>query len=166
MNKNLVICIMVVLFLSIGCRNTYYLQPTSTCQPLSAFDTLVISPFNGDAAFVEEDQYKSFPHKIATATTEQLKDQIEDSHMFSKVIQSSDCIDRAIRIDGKIYSLIHNRRSFNVIVRGQIINCQTGNSLLKFNIENNNSQSSKLPHEIAEELTNAIKARLICEKPK
>ncbi|MFA4918672.1 MAG: hypothetical protein WC581_05400 [Thermodesulfovibrionales bacterium] len=166
MNKNLVICIMVVLFLSIGCRNTYYLKPTSTCQPLSAFDTLVISPFNGDAAFVEEEQYRLLPHQIAVATTEQLKDQIEDSHMFSKVIQSSDCVDRAIRIDGKIYSLSHKRRSFNVFSRGQIINCQTGESLLKFNIENNNSESSKLPYEIAEELTNAIKARLICEKPK
>jgi len=157
---------MVVLFLSIGCHNTFYLRPTSTCQPLSAFDTLVISPFNGDAAFVEEEQYRLLPHQIAVATTEQLKDQIEDSHMFSKVIQSSDCVDRAIRIDGKIYILSHKRRSFNVFSRGQIINCQTGESLYKFDKENNNSESSKLPHEIAEDLTGGIKERLTCEKPK
>jgi hypothetical protein len=165
MKKNLLICSMVMLFLSIGCTNTY-LKPTSTCQPLSAFDTLVISPFNGDAAFVEEGQYRGLPHDIAVATTERLKDQIENSHMFRKVIQSSDCADRAIKIDGKIYSLI-NHRGFHAGVRGQIINCQTGESLYKFdNDDESDSESFKLPIQIAEKLTDGIKAKLICVKPK
>ena len=157
---------MVVLFLGIGCTNMY-LRPTSTCQPLSAFDTLVIAPFNGDSAFVEEGQYRGLPHDIAVATTDRLKDQIEISHIFSKVIQSSDCADRAIKIDGKIYSLIHNRRSFHVGIRGQIINCQTGESLYKFdNDDESDSESFKLPSQIAEKLTDGIKAKLICVKPK
>jgi len=155
-----------MLFLSYGCTNTY-LKPTSTCQPLSAFNTLVISPFTGDKAFVEEEQYRSFPHDIVIAITEQLKDQMEDSHMFNKVIQSSDCSDRAIKIDGKIYSLIHHRRSFHIGIRGQLINCQTGESLYKFdNDDEQDSEIIKLPGQIAGKLINGIKAKLICEQPK
>jgi hypothetical protein len=126
----------------------------------------VISPFNGDAALVEEGQYRGLPHDIAVATTERLKDQIENSHIFSKVIQSSDCADRAIKIDGKIYSLIHHRRAFHVGVRGHIINCQNGETLYKYDADEQDSKSITLPGQIAEELTNGIKARLICGQSK
>jgi hypothetical protein len=167
MNKNLLICIIGLLFFSVGCMSTNtYLQPTSACKPLSAFDTLVISPFNGDAAFVEEDRYRGIPHDIAVATTDELKDLAEDGHLFRKVIQSSDCPKHAVKIDGKIYSLIHHR-GFHAGVRGQIINCQTGETLYKFNNDDEqDSDSYKLPRQIAEKLTDGIKAKLTCGNQK
>jgi hypothetical protein len=166
MKKNVLISIIIALFFSIGCvsYNTY-LKPTSTCQPLSAFNTLVISPFNGDAAFVEEDQYRAIPHDIAVATTDELKELVENSHLFSKVILSSDCPKHAIKIEGKIYRLIHHR-GFHAGVRGQIVNCQTGESLYKFdNDDEQDEDSYKLPGQIAEKLTDGIKAKLTCGKP-
>jgi len=164
MNRHVLICIgLVVLLLNNGCINTY-LRPTTTCKPLSTFDTLVISPFNGDAAFVEEDRYKGIPHDIAVATTEELKDQVENSHMFRKVIQSSECVKHAVKIDGKIYSLIHHR-GFHAGIRGQLINCETGESLYKFNNDDEqDSESYKLPSQIAEKLTEGMRAKLKCDK--
>lgn len=163
MEKNLLICITVVLFLGTGCVNTY-LKPTSTCQPLSAFDTLVISPFNGDAAIVEEERYRGIPHDIALETTEDLKDEVENNHLFRKVIESSACAKHAIKIDGKIYRLIHHR-GFHAGVRGQIIDCQTGESIYKFNNDDEQDDDSyKLPSQIAVKLTDGIKAKLSCAK--
>jgi hypothetical protein len=164
MKKNLRICTVIALMLSIGCANKY-LKPTSTCQPLSVFEKIVIAPISGDNAFVEEEQYKGLPRDIAAANTEQLKEQIEDSQMFKEVIQSPDCVDGAIKIDGKIYSLIHHR-GFHVGIRGQIINCRTGERLYKFdNDDEQDSKSIKIPRQIAEDLTKGIRAKLKCEKP-
>ena len=164
MKKNISICIVTIFLLCGGCTNRY-LKPTSICQPLSTFDTIVIAPINSDSAFVEEEQYRQLPHNIALAITDNLKDQLEDNHIFSKVIQSSDCVDHAIKIDGKIYSLIHHRRSFHVGIRGQIINCQNGESLYKFdNNDEQDSESVKLPSQIAGKLVAGIKAKLTCEK--
>jgi hypothetical protein len=152
MNERILLCITTLLLLLVGCADRY-LKPISTCQPLSAFDTIIITPFNGDSAFIEEAQYGHLPPRIALATTERLKDQLEDSHMFRNVIQSSDCTDHAIKIDGKIYSLTHHRRSFHIGIRGQIINCQNGDGLYKYdNDDEQDSEIVKLPGQIAGKL--------------
>ncbi len=164
MKKNILICIITTIFLCGGCTDKY-LKPTSICKPLSAYDTIVIAPFDGDSSFVEELQYGHLPKEIARATTERLKDTIEDNHIFRSVIQSSDCVDHAIKIDGKIYSLTHYRRSFHVGIRGQITDCQNGERLYIFdNDDEQDSEIVKLPGQIAGKLVAGIKAKLICEK--
>lgn len=164
MNKNITICIVTVFLLFVGCTNiNKTLRPTSVCQPLSAFDTIIIAPINGDSALVEEEQYRHLPRDIALATTNSLKDQIEDAHIFKKVKQSSDCADHAIKIDAKIYSLIHHRRSFHVGIRGQILNCLTGESIYKFDSDDEqDSEIIKLPGQIADKLVDGIKTKLTC----
>lgn len=163
MGKLFSIFITALMFLNSGCKNVY-LKPTSTCIPLSSFDTLVISPFNIDSAFVEETQYKGIPHEIAIATVEQFKDYIEEYKMFRKTIISSDCADQAIKIDWKINSLIHNGGSFHVFFSGKIINCQTGETLYKFDREDINSISFRLSHQIADDLSTYMKAIMKCSK--
>jgi hypothetical protein len=87
--------------------------------------------------------------------------------MFSKVIQSSECADHAVKIDGKIYRLIHNRGTFHFGIRGKIIDCQNGKSLYQFDSDDeSDSESFQLPPKIAERLTDGIKEKLICDKPK
>jgi hypothetical protein len=160
------ICTIAMLILCTGCTNTY-LKPTTTCRPLSTFDAIIIVPINGDSAFVEEDRYRSLPHDLAIAITDQLKDQIENGHMFSRVLQSLECSGNAIKVDGKIYSLIHNRRQYHIGIRGQVINCKNGEILYKYdNDDEQDSEIIKLPRQIAERITNGIRAKLICETPK
>jgi len=166
MNKHTLICITASLLLCVGCASMD-LKPTSSCQPLSAFTTIVISPFNADNALVEEDKYKDLPRKIAAASTDRLKDQLEDNHVFGKVLVSTECADHAIKIDGKIYSLIHHKRSYHVDIGGQVINCQTGEVMYKYrNSDEQDSESIILPDQIAGKLMNGIKDKLICEQPK
>jgi hypothetical protein len=140
--------------LNIGCIDKD-LKPIPKCQPLSAFNTLMIAPFNGDAALVEEEKYKGLPHDFAAETTKLLKEKIEESHLFNKVIQSPDCAENAIKIDGMIYSLDHSKGTFYVGNCGQIINCQNGEVLYKFDNWDDilDSNSSRLPRQIADELT-------------
>jgi len=154
------ICIIVVMFLNTGCSNS-----NSACKPPGVFDTLVISPFNGDATWVEEVKYERLPHGIAVKTTEQLIKLLEDSKMFSKVIQSSDCVDRAVKIDGKINSLIHKKGNFTVKASGKFINCQTGDIIDYFENSNSDSKSDKLPNKIAEEVADDF-IKMMCVKPK
>ncbi|HEX9021057.1 MAG TPA: hypothetical protein VF903_07335 [Nitrospirota bacterium] len=167
MTKNTLIFFAAVLFLCFGCVGSYnsYLKPTAGCQPLSAFDTIIIAPFNGDAALVEEEKYEHLPREVARAASEQLKINIEEDHLFKKVLQSSNCADHAVKIDGSIYSLIHSRRTFHLGVRGQVVNCQTGESLYRF--DNDDEQDSDiviLPRQIAEKISEGIRAKLKCEK--
>lgn len=165
MKKNLLVFIATVLFLGTACANKY-LKPTSAmCQPLSNFKKIVISPVSSEKAFVEEERYKVLPSEFAIATTEQLKIQIEDSQIFGEVIQSPDCVDDAIKIDSRIFSLIHHR-GFHVGIRGQLIDCNTGQRLYVFeNDDENDSESIKIPRQIAKNLTEGIRAKLICVKP-
>jgi len=165
MKRNLLICTIAVLFLDIGCAARYLKSTSPVCQPLSAFDTIVISPVDSSKVFIEEDQYRGLAPNIAVATTEQLKDQIEDSQMFSRVIQSLDCADGAIKVESKMFSLSHHR-GFHVGIRGQIVNCRTGERLYKFEYDDeSDSEAIKIPRQIAEKLTRGIRAKLICVKP-
>src|SRR5260370_41968717 len=99
--------IALVSVLIFGCVHLR-LTPTSTCQPLSGFDKLVIYQFDGGAAFVEEEQYRRIPQFIAADTPEKLRDQIEARHLFKTVVLASDCSGHAIKVDGKLYRLIHH----------------------------------------------------------
>jgi hypothetical protein len=164
MKTNISICIIAILFLCGGCASSAkYLQPTSVCKPLSAFDTIVIAPFDSESTFVEESQYKHLPNAVALASTDKLKDQIQDNRIFSKVIKSSDCVDRAIKIDVKFNNLIHRKREFNLEYSGQIINCQNGERLYTFNSREWADESMRLPGLIVRALVNGIKAKLTCE---
>lgn len=161
-----IISIAVLLFYT-GCVSAYnsYLKPAAGCQPLSAFDTIVIAPFSGEGALVEEEKYEHLPREVARTTSEQLKVYLEEDHLFKKVIQSSNCADHAIKIDGKIYSLIHSRRTFHLGVRGQVINCQNGETLYRY--DNDDEQDSDiiiLPRQIAAKLTEGIKGKMKCGK--
>lgn len=161
MKKSILICIFTLLVFGNGCAGRY-LSPISTCKPLSAFNTIVIAPFEGDSAFVEESKYKQLPHDIARAVTERLKEQLEFNYIFPKVIQSSVCVDQAIKIEGKIYRVDHQKRTFHAGVRGRIINCQNNIPLYLFDHDEEEFESSKLPGQIADKLYEGIKERLTC----
>ena len=162
MKKNILIGISTISLLCCSSTNQY-LRPLSTCQPLSAYKTIVVTPINGDSALVEESKYRRLPHEIAKATTERLKDQIEFNYLFPKVVQSAGCEDQAIKIEGKIYSLDHNKRSFHIGIRGRIIDCQNNKPLYLFDHDEENSENGKLPGQIAEKIYEGIKAKLTCE---
>jgi hypothetical protein len=162
MKKNLLVGITAIL-LFCGCSTNRYLKPISTCQPLAAFNAIVITPFDGDSALVEESKYRQLPRDIAQAVTERFKDKIEFNYLFPKVVQSSECVDKAIKIEGKIYTLVHNKRSFHIGVRGRIIDCQNNKPLYLFDHDEKDSESGKLPGQIVDNLYDGIKARLTCE---
>ena len=162
MKKNILIGIITIL-LFCGCSTNRYLKPISTCQSLAAFNTIIITPFDGDSAFVEESKYRHLPHNIARAATDGLKDRLEFNYIFPKVIQSSVCEDKAIKIDGKIYNLIHQMGTFHIGVRGRIIDCQNNKPLYLYEHDEENSENSKLPGQIVDKLYDGIKARLTCD---
>ncbi len=144
-------------------RTNTFLTPTSTCQPLSVFDKIVVDQFDATSAYVEEEQYKNVAPFIAAETPEKLKDQIEARHMFKTVIRASDCSGRAIRVDGKIYSLTQRHLQFHVGIRGQITNCETGESLFKYDSDDeSDSESVQLPGQIASKLADGVQARMTC----
>jgi hypothetical protein len=155
----------LVLFCA-GCASTNtYLKPVSSCQPLSAFDTILLSPISSDSAFVEERKYGHLPPQIASAATDNLKDKLEEGRAFRRVILSSNCATRAIKLEGKIYQLIHNKGKFRIGIRGQIVNCDTGEALYKFHKEDeSDSEIRKLPKQIAGHLADGITAKLVCEQ--
>jgi len=165
MKPNLSIYIIVMLFLSSGCNNSLnhsYLKPTTVCKPLSAFDILVISPLTGDSVFVEETQYKGIPKDLANATNERLKEYFEENRMFAKTIISTDCADKAIKIDCKLNNLSHRSGRFHTVISGKIINCQTGETLYRFENDEADSQSFRLPDEILKNLSRGIRAKMDC----
>ena len=162
MKKNISIFSLTILLLCGGCVSGY-LSPISTCQPLSAYKTIVVAPIDGDKALVEESKYRHLPHDIALAATEKLKEGIEFNSLFPKVIQSSVCVDNAVKIDGKIYSLVHHKRSFHLGVRGGIIDCRNNKPLYIFDHDEEDSESVKLPIQIADKIVEGIRARLTCE---
>lgn len=159
--KSILICILTMLVFGSGCAGRY-LSPISNCQPLSAYKTIVITPIDGDSALVEESKYKHLPHDIAQALTERLKDQIEFYYLFPKVVQSSECVDQAIKLEGRIYTLDHNKRSFHLGIRGRIIDCQSNKPLYIFDHDEEDTESGKLPGQIADKLFEGIKGRLTC----
>jgi hypothetical protein len=124
----------------------------------------VITPVKVDKTYVEEEKYRGLPPAIAASTAFQLKELVEESKMFSKVILSSECVDRAIIIDVMIYSLIHKKGNFNVKAIGKISNCKTGIILDKFENNNRDSESVRLPRKIAEEIADGINSTLCVKK--
>jgi hypothetical protein len=162
MKMNISIFIFVILLFCCGCTNKY-LKPLSTCQPLSAYKTIVVMPIDGESTMVEESKYRHLPYDIAKAVTERLKDQLEFNYLFPKVIQSTGCVDQALKIEGKIYTLDHNKRTFHMGVRGRIIDCQHNKPLYLFDHDEENTESGKLPGQIADKLYDGIKARMTCE---
>jgi hypothetical protein len=151
-----------VLAVCSGCVSTY-LSPISTCQPLSTYKTIVITPIDGGSAKVEESKYIHLPNYIAKEATERLKEQVEFNYLFPKVIKSEVCEDQAIKIEGKILSLKHYRKNFHVAIRGRIVDCQNNKPLYIFEHDEEDSDSTKLPGQIADKLFEGIKARLTCE---
>jgi hypothetical protein len=162
MKKNSIICVFAVLLLCSGCAPKY-LTPLTKCQPLSTYHTIVLTPFDADSARVEESKYIRLPHSIARTATERLKDQLEFYYLFPKVIQSSACMDQAVKIEGKIIYLYHTMGYFHVGVRGRLIDCQTNKPLYIFEHEEEDSNSVKLPVQFADNLFEGIKDRLTCE---
>ncbi|MBI4767184.1 MAG: hypothetical protein HY787_21775 [Deltaproteobacteria bacterium] len=162
MKKNILIGIFSMFLLGSGCAGRY-LTPISKCQPLSAYKTIVITPFDGDSAQIEELKYIHLPPYIARGATEKLKDQVEFYYLFTKVVQSPDCVDQAIRIEGKIVNLDHAKRTFHVKVRGRIVDCRSNQPLYLFEFEEKDSESTRLSGQIADTLLEAIKARLTCQ---
>jgi hypothetical protein len=153
---------MLLLPLLLGCAK-YYLTPVSACRPLSAYDTLIIAPFDGDSAFVEEEKYTHLPRSIANATPDHLKEKVEDTHLFRNVAISPNCADHAVKLDGKIYSLSHHR-GFYAGIRGKIIDCKTGESLYKYDKEEQDDDSINLPPQIASKLASGIRAKMACKE--
>ena len=151
------IYIMAIMFLSTSCTH----KRTSCVSP-SNIDNLVISPFNGNEAWVEEVQYKELPQRISVEATEQLKEYIEGTKIFGKVIQSTDCVDRSLKVDGKLSSLTHHR-GFNITFRGKIFNCQTGETLFRFDHNLSDSGAIDLPHKIMEKVAYDIE-NIMCVK--
>ena len=162
MKKNIKICILISFFLCGGCAGRY-LTPIDKCQPLSAYNTMVITPFDGSSAHTEELKYVHLPGHIARGATARLKDQLEFYYLFPKVIQSSECAGQAVRIEGKIIRLDHYKRSFHVEVRGRIMDCQNNKPLYIFEFDEEDSESGKLPILIGDKLFDGIKERLTCQ---
>ncbi len=162
MKRNILFCCCAVLFLASGCAGRY-LIPISKCQPLSAYNTMVITPFDGGSAHIEELKYIHLPPYIAQGATARLKDQLEFYYLFPKVIQSAECSDKAVRIEAKIIKLEHYKRSFHAEVRGRIIDCPNNIPLYIFEFEEDDSDSSKLAIKIGDNLFEGIKERLTCQ---
>jgi hypothetical protein len=161
MKKHFALGLVTALFLCSGCT-VHYLKPISNCQPLSAFDTVVISPFEGGSAQVEELKYLHLPQYFARVATERLKDKLEFYYLFPKVIQSSTCVDQAIKIEVRIDSLKHSLGSFYVGIRGRIVDCQSNKPLYIFEETEVNSATVKMPDQIADRIIMGIKDRLTC----
>jgi hypothetical protein len=149
---------MMAIFMVTGCSSQKVV-----CTPPAGIDTIVVVPFKSDTTFVEEEKYNNLPPAIATETTAQLIKYLENSHMFSKVIQSSGCLANAVKIDGKIASLVHHKGNFTIIARGNVTNCQTKIEIEKFENSNSDSKSVKLPNKIAEEVADDFR-QIICKK--
>ncbi len=162
MKKNILISVFSILLLGSGCAGRY-LQPISTCQPLSAYKTMVITPFDGDSAKIEELKYVHLPRYIAQGASARLKEQLEFYYVFPKVTQSAECADQAVRIEGKIVNLDHAKRSFHVKVRGRIIDCKNNTPLYLFEFDEDDSESTRLPIQIGDKLFEGIKERLTCQ---
>ena len=159
MKKNISIFSFTILLLCGGCASGY-LSPISTCQPLSAYKTIVVAPIDGDTALVEESKYRHLPHDIALAATEKLKEGMEFNSLFPKVLQSSVCVDNAVRIEGKIYSLVHYKRSFHLGVRGGIIDCEIITPFIYSNMTKRILKVLNCPFKLRIRLVDGIRARL------
>jgi hypothetical protein len=159
--KNSYTIILIALFFS-GCAT--FLKPTTKCQPLSSFNTVIISPVTSDETIVEEKKYSQLPPQIAALATILLKEKIEDSRMFKNIIQSSECAAGAIKIDTKISSFIH-RRGFHATIRGSIVDCQTNEVIYRFQDVESESNSFKISSEIAQVITKGISKYYQCTQP-
>jgi hypothetical protein len=162
MKKNILLCFFAVLFLGCGCAGRY-LTPISKCQPLSAYNKIVIAPFDGSSAHVEELKYIHLPRYIAQGATARLKEQLEFYYLFPKVTQSAECADQAVRIEGKIIKLDHYKRSFHVEVRGRVVDCKNNTPLYLFEFDEEDSESTQLPIQIGDKLFEGIKEKLTCQ---
>jgi len=154
-----------ILFFLAGCADRI-LRPTSICQPLSDFDTIVIAPVNIDSVLVEEVIYKHLPKDIAVHINDKLKDELENSHSFNKIILSSDCSGKAIKVESKIDSLLNYRRDFHVMINEKILNCESGEYLYKFNLDESKEYIVDLSDKIARKIAAGINAKLICQPNK
>ncbi|RJQ20032.1 MAG: hypothetical protein C4560_05530 [Nitrospiraceae bacterium] len=158
------------LLLSGGCADRS-VKPATKCHPKYAIDTVVIAPFTTDTVLVEEDRYRQMPQDIAISIPDRLKDQLSDRQIFKKVILSPECVENALKVEGKLISLIHSMRTFHLGARWQLINCANNERLYSSdNIDYADYISIKLTDQVVNDIVgntmgqlNILKSQEICE---
>jgi len=168
----------VIFFLSLslsGCfivnaHNKVFNPPD--CSRPSPFSTVIITPFSSDEVLIEgisEGQemtnigggLKGVTNRIS----EMLKANLAKYNKFDKILQSSECGADSIKVVGKIVDLAHvHRTGFVVLIRGEITNCTTGETLLKFEVKEDDDELYKVPDKIADEIAEEIYHKLICHQ--
>jgi len=96
-----------------------------------------------------------------------VKDKLQDSRLFGKVVQSSSCSGpRMVSVEGKITSLIHNRGKFRASFQGRIVNCKNGETISRFDASErvDAQELDKMSGNIADTFLSEIKKKVSCRK--
>ena len=167
----------VICFLSLinsGCfiqkmHNKLFNPPD--CSKPAAFATVIIAPFGTDEVMFdgitegkEITNIGSSLKGITSRMEEQLNDKLTEYKKFDKIILGGNCVDGSIKIEGKVIELAHRHRTgYVMLVRGKILNCSTGESLYKFEIEEDDDELHSVPDKIAREIAEEIYEKLLCQ---
>lgn len=141
------------------------------CSKPSPFSTVTIIPFSTDEVLIEGiSEGKEMTNiggglkGITNRIGESLKDKLSAYRKFDKISQGSECGDRSIKVEGKVVSLAHiHRTGFVLFVRGEILNCTTGESLYKFEVKEDDDELYKVPDKIAKKIAEEIYDKLLCQ---
>ena len=160
------IAIVVSSMLASGCTTTAFM-PIANCKPLSAYNTVILMPFSTDRVVVLEKRVRMIASPdtlsvISDTISEKLKDRLDNSGKFDKVIINGNCVDHAIKIEAKVTALTHHKGRYHIFAEGKISDCKTGVPLYKFELDERDSNLLVIPNQIANEVFNGIQKRMVC----
>ena len=141
------------------------------CSKPSPFSTVIITPFSTDEVLIEGitegkevvnigGGLKGITNRIG----ETLKDKLAEYKKFDKISQGGECGDHSIKVEGKVIDLAHIfRTGYVVLVRGEIFNCSTGESLYKFEVKEDDDELYIVPEKIGRKIADEIYDKLLCQ---
>ncbi len=172
-----VICLLSVLLA--GCfignlHNKLFNPPNPPdCSKPSPFSTVIITPFSlsmdevlieGITEGKEMTNIAGGLKGITNRIGESLKIRLSEYKKFDKILQGGECGDRSIKVEGKIIYLAHiHRTGFVLFVRGEIINCSTGESLHIFEVKDEDDELYKVPDKIAKKIAEEMYENFLCQ---
>jgi hypothetical protein len=141
-------------------------MPVSGCKSLSSYSVVNLTPFDTSTTIVSaamRDNVSGSLRGYVQEINDQLRTKLEATKKFSRVTDGAECGGQSLRIEGKIVALEQDRSKLRVLIRGNILQCSTGEVLYRFEQDDTDSALLRTAEIIADRLVVDIANQMTCE---